>query len=648
MKFRKTLLTLSIAVLASCGSDNKPSNDQPQQQPATPQQPQPQPQAESHTIVDPNTAAANRFGIKTLELSNGNIVIASEQQIGGAVHLYNPVTQTFIHSIYGETLGDFNNENGALILTALSNGNFVLSAPEYDVNGVTNGGKVMLINGNTGTQIGTAIEGDNNNDYMGGIVTALSNGNYVIGSPSDEVNGINDAGSVMLINGLTGVQIGTTIEGDNAGDRFGNIAATELTNGNFVIAADRDTTAQPNAGSIRLVNGTTGAIIGTPIVGDRSFDNMGGSGIFALENGNYVIASKNDDVVGFSSDGGTVILMNGNTGAQIGATLMGASNKRLGQYGVLPLANDEFLVPSPFEDVGGVLQAGTVRIYNANTGAQVGPTLSGSRTNDYFGHDNNTIQLSNGNIVIASWRANSANNTNVGSITLVNGTTKAVISTFSIDQADANLGRTAVKALNNGNYLIASNMLDHNGMANVGGVLMFNGTTGAQIGNTIYGDDVNDFLSHDGVTVLDNGNFVVASRYDNVNGIANAGSVKVFDGNTGAQLGTTITGNTASDSLSRDGIFTLTGSNNFVIASSRVADGSTTNVGSVILVNGDTGVQIGAADTGSSTDDLYGYDGEFSGGGIIPLANGNYLISAENKDDNGNTNTGTVLYRVGQ
>lgn len=647
MTFKKTILALTISLLAACGSDSSSSS---KQNPDTPQQPS-QPQAGNHQIIDPDAAADRKFGSHTVELTNGNIAIISGlETTNSAAHIYNPLTQQIIGSFYSDDDYDFYD---TAKLTALTNGNLVLSVPDDKVNGVVKVGSVKLINGTTGAQIGSTISGDNASDYFGLNVKALSNGNFVIISIRDSVNGINSAGSITLVNGTTGAQIGSVLHGDNADDRMGLSGVFELTNGNFVVASAFDDIAgKTNAGSVTLVNGTTGSVIGSPIVGDRNFDNIGHSGIYPMDNGNYAIASQYDDVAtpsgSFKSNAGTVILVNGTTGAQIGTTIEGeAANERLGRLGVIPLANNEFMVNSEKHTINGSSLTGSVGFYNADTGAQIGPTYSGSTDNEYLGNSTQPIQLSNGNIVIVSDRANSASNNNVGRFWLINGATKAEISTFSIDQAELYLGRQGVFDLKNGNFAVVSSAHNNNGLANVGSVMIFNGTTGAQVGSTIFGDNADDYLGTEGLTVLDNGNFVIASAFDDINGAINAGSVMLIDGATGTQIGTSITGSNTNDNLSNNGVFKLNGSNNYVVASSEVDVNGVSNAGSVILVNGDTGVKINI-DTGNDTNDAYGRKGDYETLGVIPLANGNYLINATFDDDNGNQDVGTILYRLGQ
>ena len=219
------------------------------------------PTVASFELLDPDAEANNEFGYSTVILANGNIVVASPYDDtvaadAGAVHLYNPFTKTVIASFYGDTAEDYLGYSG---VTALGNNNFVIASADDDVNSVVNAGSVMLVNGATGAQIGSTIAGDTRDDYLGNSsITALGNNNFVIASAYDDVNSVSNAGSVMLVSGATGAQIGTTIAGYTANDNLGNSGVTALGNNNFVIASrNDDVNSVVNAGSIRQID-TTG------------------------------------------------------------------------------------------------------------------------------------------------------------------------------------------------------------------------------------------------------------------------------------------------------------------------------------------------------------------------------------------------------
>ena len=326
----------------------------------------------SFELLDPTPGASNEFGSSVVILANGNIAVvapfdSSVASFSGAVHLYNPVTQTRIASIYGNAAGDSLGPLAHTSITALPNGNFVIASPNADEGGLVNVGSVRLVNGTTGAPIGSAIVGNAASDFLGsGGITALPNGNFVIASPSDDEGGLVHAGSVRLVNGTTGAPIGSAIVGNAANDFLGSRLGggiTALPNGNFVIASPEDDEGGiVDAGSVRLVDGTTGAPIGSAIVGDVAGDGLGSGGITALPNGNFVIVSHIEDVGGIVN-AGSVRLVDGTTGAPIGSAITGGVNGDVSGALVTPsAAGNFFILGLPLWNKNGIVDSGMVRL----------------------------------------------------------------------------------------------------------------------------------------------------------------------------------------------------------------------------------------------------------------------------------------------
>jgi RNase P/RNase MRP subunit p29 len=575
------LTSISIFILVGCGGGGTST-----------------PTVASQELLDPNAAASNEFGTTTVILANGNIVVASPNDDtvatnAGSVHLYNPFTKTVIASFYGDTAYD---KLGSSSVTALGNNNFVIASSTDDVNSVTDAGSVMLINGATGAQIKT-IAGDTAIDSLGSSsITALGNNNFVIASRFDDVNSVVNAGSVMLVNGTTGAQI-NTIAGDTAQDFLGYSGVTALGNNNFVIASRADdVNSVVNAGSVMLINGATGAQINT-IEGDTENDYLGHTSVTALGNNNFVIASLYDDVNSVVN-AGSVMLINGVTGAQINTIAGDTAHDKLGDTSVTALGNNNFVIASGRDDVNSVVNAGSVMLINGATGAQI-DTIAGNTADDKLGYDGVTA-LGNNNFVIASRNDDVNSVVNAGSVMLINGTTGAQINTIAGDTAHDQFGFNGVTALGNNNFVIASYWDDVNSVVNAGSVMLINGATGAQI-NTIEGDTLYDALGFNGVTALGNNNFVIASHLDDVNSVTDAGSVRLINGATGAQIGAYFGGDTANDQLGSSSITAL-GNNNFVIASRYDDVNGVSDAGSIIQVD-TTGTQVSII-TGAVTNDM--------------------------------------------
>jgi len=551
----------------------------------------PTPTVTSADLLDPTIAAGNKFGSLTVILANGNIVVTSPEDSSvasnnGAVHLYDPYKKILIKSIYGDNANDF---LGQTSITALTNNNFVIASKLDGVGGVSDVGSVMLINGATGSQIGSTFVGNTASDQLGFSIKALPNNNFVIASPFDDVGlgpSVVNAGSVILVSGTTGAQIGSTFAGNATNDYLGNGGVTALTNNNFVINSPSDDVGVSDAGSVMLINGATGAQIGSTLAGNASGDQLGASGITALTNNNFVIASYLDDIVlfgGFSSvvDGGSVMLINGATGAQIGSTFAGnATNDYLGRSSVTALTNNNFVIASEYDNLGGsVVDAGSVILVSGATGAQIGSTLAGNATNDYLGFSGITA-LTNNNFVIAS-PYDDVGVSDAGSVMLVNGATGALIGTIVGDTASDQLGYSFITALTNNNFVIASENDNVGGITDAGSVMLINGATGAQIGSTLAGNTASDKLGFTGVAKLNNNHFVVASRYDNVDSVTDAGSIRQID-TSGSQV--KLISGTTTDDMSSVGISTTSAANFYVVRLLNFDKSSYTNSGFATVV----------------------------------------------------------------
>ena len=211
------------------------------------------------------------------------------------------------------------------------------------MNGIVDAGSVKLINGTTGTLI-SSTSGDNVDDEIGGQrIVLLQNNNFVISSSQDDVNNNRDAGSVRLLNGTTGAQIGTTLTGDSARDLFG-AGVYGLTSNNFVVVSSQDdVNGVADAGSINLISGTTGMQIGNTVAGDNVDDGIGSGDTIPLTNGNFVVISRYDTQNNITF-AGSIIHINGKTGSQIGDTIIGSVADDFFKATVTESSKNDFII----------------------------------------------------------------------------------------------------------------------------------------------------------------------------------------------------------------------------------------------------------------------------------------------------------------
>ncbi len=240
----------------------------------------------------------------------------------------------------------------------------MVASPLADNGGDADVGSLGLYSGVDASQIGTTFMGDFADDQIGlGSVIQLANNNYAIASINDDEGGIVDAGSIMLWDGTTGSQVGTTIAGNAMTDQLGFGPIIALSNNNFVVASlFDDDGANADAGSVRLVNGATGAEI-VSIAGDFANDMQGSGGLVALANGNFVILSDVDDEGG-NADVGSVRLIDGATGAAIGSPFIGTAANDLSEAVVAAAtAGGDYVLGLSRSDKDGLVDSGQAFLF---------------------------------------------------------------------------------------------------------------------------------------------------------------------------------------------------------------------------------------------------------------------------------------------
>ena len=205
--------------------------------------------------------------------------------------------------------------------------------------------------------------------------------------------------------------------------------------------------------------------------------------------------------------------------------------------GITVLSNDNVVVSAPNDSFTGATAAGAVYLYNGATGALLS-TLRGAVLNDLVGNAGIT-PLTNGNFVVTSrnW-SNGGGNGNAGAVTWVNGTTglsatvspvNSLVGSQANDYVGISGGVNAVVALTNGNYVVGSGSWRSGSIGSVGAATWGNGTGGASNGgtgtltagvvtsaNSLIGSTAGDGIGQNGITALNNGNYVVSSvNWDN-------------------------------------------------------------------------------------------------------------------------------------
>lgn len=523
--------------------------------------------------------ARDLVGERVTVLSNGNYVVASivwDREVSGTV-LVNAGALTW-QSAAAPTFGPVSEANslvtdnslgpsqGLVInVTPLANGNYAVAMPGWsNVPQPAIGAGAVVWGSGTAPLIGVvsaanALIGTSAGDQVGTVITALADGNYVIGAPRH--NG--SRGAVRWANGsapISGVMTpANSLVGSIANDQIGGAGILGLPNGAYLVASrDWDRNGVTNVGAVTYGPagmGVTGPVSPTnSLVGARTADlrEDASQGITILTNGNYVIGAPDWDLSASITDVGAAIWADGNIGAfgeisaanaLIGSTAgdrVGGSSLVAGRAGILALANGHYVVSSASWDNGALTNVGAATWGDGVIGTR-GPvsaanSLTGAEVNDRVG---GAVALTNGHYVVRSVNSDPGFGS-LGAVTWVNGfgpTNALMTSANSLvgTRFDDSIG-TRITALANGNYVVNSRDWSTatmtragastwgNGFQPMAGPLGANSATGAN--NSLIGartdDLLGDFIP---ATALPDGNYFVTSPF--VAGVGFRGAISL-------------------------------------------------------------------------------------------------------------------------
>ncbi|MCE5265651.1 MAG: YDG domain-containing protein, partial [Deltaproteobacteria bacterium] len=624
-------------------------------------------------------------------LSNGNYAVASPAWNGnrGAVTWGGGTTGvsgivSADNSLVGSNPDDWVGGNNTYWngIVALTNGNYVVSSPNWANGAATKAGAATWVDGTNGHTLdnvntisaANSLVGSKTDDQVASKMTALTNGNYVVVSPTWDNGAVDTAGAATWGDGTTGVagtiSAANSLVGTRANDQIGGLGATALTNGNYVVVSEYwHNDANTSVGAATWVNGGNGQTmdsvntisVANSHLGSSDGDNIGinnSAPVLALTNGNYVILSRYWNN-GALNDAGAATWGNGATGS---AGLISADNSLVGGSagsdvagaGGVALTNGNYVVLSPYWDSPTVVNAGAATWGNGTTGTtgavSTANSLTGGTTNSLTG--SGATPLSGGNYVVNShyW------NNGAGAATWVNGTNGQTSNSSNAISADNSLiGSTSgthtmgaapndfyqdgdhvgqyITALSNGNYVVNS----PNWNSAAGAVTWGSGTTGVRgtidSSNSLvgaatgvyvpasFGYDGGDKVGS-GVTALSNGNYVVNSPYWSNGATSKVGAVTWASGTTGmsgsVSAANSLTGSKADDKVGYGGVAALD-NGNYVVGSPEWDNGATANAGAATWADGTTGI-TGAL---SADNSLIGASAGGKLGGTIVPGSGN-------------------------
>lgn len=627
-------------------------------------------------VAGPPGSAA--FGTSVSALPNGNFVVVDPfgpQLDVGAVYLY-AANGTLLSTLTGSTYDDLVGLGGIILL---GENRFLILSPFWNNGPAAGAGAVTWVDGNVGLEgevsPANSLVGQSEYDSVGsGGVKILRNGNFVVLSPNWGDGSTHHLGAVTWGDATSGVlgpvSTANSLVGSTEFDFVGENGVVALANGNYVVdsASWSNGIAFGDFGAVTWGNGDGGTVgpvsVSNSLVGATTGDTIGAGGVSPLQNGNYVVSSPT------SSNGSTIhagaVTWGNGAGGTVGPisdanSLVGTSpDDRAGMNGVTALANGNYVVSSPVWDNGSITDVGAVTWGNGLNGV-AGPisaanSLVGTSTGDSVGAGG-AYALTNGDYVVVSFQWNHGSNADVGAVTWMDGSSagsaevtsgNSLIGTATDDQ----VGVFGVVPLPNGNYVVMSPYWNNGGALEAGAVTWGNGaggTTGeVSAANSLVGTTEEDQVGRNGVTPLDDGNYVVASSWWS-NGAAGMAGAATWGNGAGGTVGpvaisNSLTGTTAGDSVGSDGIIALPGGN-YAVASSYWSNGAQDGVGAV------TWCRTGGITTGlvSATNSLIGAAaGDHVGFPVMRRFNdGNFVVKSSEWGNGGATLDGAVTLASG-
>lgn len=586
----------------------------------------------------------------------------------GAVHLYDGTSNQLISTLTGSTVNDTLGDRTPL---EVGNGNFVIANRTWDFGAAADAGAVTFVNGTTGLNgaVGpdNSLHGTTMNDHISNV-TVLADGDYVVSSGDWDNGAVANAGAVVFANGSTGINGPVTpansLHGTTANDRVGNRRILALSNGNYVVGSpDWDNGATVNVGASTFAKGPTG-IVGpvspaNSLHGTTANDFVGGSS-YEVGASNYVVSSSSWSLPGPIGDVGAITWANGETGivgpvTQANSLHGSTTEDNIGNSGVTTLTNGNYVVGSQQWDFGAVVDVGAATWADGST-RMTGPvttanSLHGTHENDNIAV-NGVVALTNGNYVVNGNVWDNGTISDAGASTWGNGTTGIsgpVSITNSLYGTSPSEGFQRAVPLTNGNYVVPVTSWDNGTTVDVGAAVWADGATGitgaVSITNGLHGTSAGDRVGR--TTALPGGNYVVASAQWDNDTISNAGAATMANGVTGltgpVTAANSLHGTTAEDSVGSSGITLLT-DGNFVVHSERWDNGANADVGAVTWVDAAAGL-TGAvtADNslhGATASDAVGYsDGDSA---IVPLPRGHYAVATDSWDRGADINVGAI------
>ncbi len=386
------------------------------------------------------------------------------------------------------------------------------------------------------TQIGNDINGEAAGDYFGESVSLSDNGSILaVGAYNNDGIG-EDTGHVRVFEKVNGswLQIGNDIDGEVSGADFGISTSLSSDGSILAVGAPGFGILDPDyKGKVKIYENNNGSWtqLGNEIEGEAPGDNFGIDVSLSSDGVKLAVGAFRNDGNGYRA-GHVQVFENINTvWTQIGNDIDGEAEDDESGWSISLSSNGNIVVIGANRNDGNGNVAGHARVYeNVNTiWTQIGNDIDGEASGDYSASD---LSLSsNGNVVAIGATSNDGNGNSAGHVRVYenNNGTWAQIGSDIDGEAVADLSGYGVSLSANGTIVaISAPGNDGNGTSS-GHVRVYKNSndTWVQIGNDINGENAYDFSRR--VALSADGSTVVMGAYSNDDSGTDSGQVRVYD-----------------------------------------------------------------------------------------------------------------------
>ena len=332
------------------------------------------------------------FGDANAISDDGTVIVLGDQRaqdpngdVTGHVRVFEYLTSSGWTQIGSDIDGEGTDEHFGISVAISGNGSIIAAGAPYHNN---DKGHVKIYENISGTwtQIGSEIEGPNNNNKFG-ISVSLSNDGSIVAIGSHENSSGQATGTVTVYQNISGTwtQIGSDIDGDSNGDKFGQAISLNSAGSIIAIGASQEDNSGGSGGYARVFENISGTWtqVGSDLTATNSGDRMGGYHGVSLNAAGDVLAlgaTRNDDV---GSDAGHVRVFEYSISSgwtQLGSTINGdAADDYFGWSVDLVHTGTGLVVSAPGNDGGGS-SSGQVKVFEniLGTWTQIGSSVHGA------------------------------------------------------------------------------------------------------------------------------------------------------------------------------------------------------------------------------------------------------------------------------